>query len=412
MAQRLTTDAIREMYPEDRWILLLPTVTKLTSDDSLIYGLDVTEVEINPDSPSMVYDNKGKDALTKVALDRLAAAAGISVSSRRTDDRSNREYASYEATAMIANPGGEPIVRVANREWDGRDAAERIRIECENYVEKGNRGLSDAEFERAVDRRFREEMLREREISRAKTETKAINRAIAMILGVPRSFPRGVLKTHKFAVAKFVLAPDMSDPDIKQAVIAAGFGARHALYAGKLDHVSQMQQIHATAHERHPELLAGPQAHADDHQGISGATSPNEAQAQAHELATGLKQRTDDAIWSEAYKRGVIDPAQPDGRSILASNPRDEIAASVPAAVAELQQAMGGAQILPADGPDAAWRAVEPLLPEVQALLAECKHEKAALAKSRYLAAFKARDAERVQAVYNWLLDQAIEGGK
>lgn len=370
MAQRLTTDAIRALYPEDKWILLLPTVTKLTSDDSLIYGLDVTEVEINPDSPSMVYDNKGKDALSKVALDRLAAAAGISISSRRTDDRSSREYASYEATAIISNPGGEPIVRTANREWDGRDAADRIRIECEANIEKNSRGLTGADFERAVERRFREEMLREREISRAKTETKAINRAIAMILGMPRSFPRGVLATHRFAVAKYVLTPDMSDPDVKRAVIDRAFGSRPLLYGSPTHAAGQAVPPRA--------LLAAPQAYEPEVDGDGASAAMRVAQEPTREPVDGVKQATADAAWSR-----------------------------------EVQEVLGdGMQVLPDDGPDAAWRRAEDHLPEITRMLAACRHPKAAEAKTRYLAAFRARDAVKIESVYNWLLDQEIAGGK
>lgn len=359
MAQRLTTDAIRSLYPDDKWILLLPTVSKLLADDSTIYGLDVTEVEISPDSPSMVYDQNGKDALTKVALDKLASAAGITVRSRRTDDRSSRDYAAYEATAEIRNPGGEPIVRTANREWDGQNAADRILIECEKHVAKQS-GLSDAQFDAAVQRRFREEMLREREVSRAQTETKAVNRSIAMILGIPRSFPRGVLATHKFAIAKYVLTPDMSDPDVKRAVLEHSFGRKVQLYGSRVEPSRLLGSASEPPRDENPE---------------AAPFYPSEAVVQ-QQVTQGAVQRDDE----------------------------------IPQAVRDVQ-ALLGARVLPSVGPEAGWLAVESLLPDITRMLAECRHAKATEAKARYLAAHRARDAAKVEAVYNWLLDQATAGG-
>lgn len=360
MPQRLSMDGIKQIYTEDKWILLLPAVSKFMGTDNPIWGLDVTEVEINPDSPSMVYDQKGKDALTKIALDKLASAAGISVQCRRTDDRSNRDLAAFEATAILRTPGGEPIMRTATREWDGKDAMDRIQIECENYVEKNQRGLSDEAFGQAVQRRFREESLREREISRAKTETKAINRAIAMVLGIPRSFPRGVLKTHKFAIVKYVMVPDMSDPVVKQAVIAASIGAHAQLYAGP------------------PAALPAP----------------------VQDARAGADDGLDPVIGSEA-ERAEYHPAE---RTTVE-----------PQGVADTRAMLGEgpAQAVRADGRTAApgWDAVQEYDADIRRLLAESKHPKIAEVKAKYLRAWQERDAQKATDIYNWLLDQSLLDG-
>lgn len=381
MPQRLTMDGIKALYPEDKWIHVLPAVTKFMGTDSPIWGLDVTEVSIDPESPSAVYDNKGKDALTKISLDRLAAAAGLTLTTRRTDGRSNREVCVYEATAVLRLPGGEAIVRTATREWDGRDAADRIMIECENYIEKNNRGLSDDAFHVAVQRRFREEMLREREISRAKTETKAVNRAIAMILGIPRSFPRGVLASVKFAVVKYVLVPDMSDPEIRRAVIAAGVSAHTRLYSGRNDQPA-LQEFRPAAM-----LQPGPVVDAEYDHG-------NDDDADGLEAVVGSQQERAEGAAREAARPRMEEPqAVRDERALLGQAPAQEIRA---------------------DGRSAAgWAEVEPSIPHIQALLARCQHAKVTDIKRKYLDAYTARDAAKVNEIYNWLLDQelAAQGG-
>lgn len=336
MAQRLTMEGIKQLYPEDKWILLLPSVTKFMGDDSPIWGLDVTEIEINPDSPAMVYDQKGKDALTRVALDRLAGAAGLSIKTKRLDDRSNRDVCGYWAEASLQMPwGGEPIRREATKEWDARDYPEPV----------------------------------DREKGRTQTETKAINRAIAMILGIPRSFPRGILNTHKFAIAKYVLVPDMSDPEVKRAVIAAGISAHTQLYAGPPP-VAQLQAAPDEA-EYHP---------VDDAAGL--------------ESVVGTQQERAEGRAREAARPRTEEPqAVRDERALLGQAPAQEIRA---------------------DGRSATeWAEVEPSIPHIQAMLARCQHAKVTGIKRKYLNAYTARDAAKVNEIYNWLLDQelAAQGG-
>jgi hypothetical protein len=371
MAQRLTMEGIKQLYPEDQWIHVLPAVTKFMGTDSPIWGLDVAEVTIDPDSPSAVYNNNGKDALTKVSLDRLAAAAGLSVSSMRVDDRANRDLCVFQASAMLRLPGGDVIERTATREWDGRDAMDRILIECEAHVAKNSPRLTGPEFENAVARRFREEALRERESSRAKTESKAINRAIAMILGIPRAFPRGVLESHRFAVVKYVLVPDMSDPDVKAAVISAGISVRGQLYA-------------APQH-RQPQLQAGASADAEYH--------PVDDTAGLEAVVGSQQERAENEAREAARPRMEEPQGVRDQRALLGEAPAQEVRA---------------------DGRSAAgWADIEPSLPDIQALLSRCRHAKATDIKRKYLDAYTARDAAKVTEIYNWLLDQelAAQGG-
>lgn len=368
MTQRLTMDGIKQLYPEDKWIHVLPAVTKFMGTDSPIWGLDVTEVTIDPNSPSAVYDNKGKDALTKISLDRLAAAAGLTLTTRRIDDRSDRDLCAFEATGVLRLPGGECIVRTATREWDGRDAADRVQIECENYVSKQSPGVNDVQYQQAVNRRFREEMLREREISRAKTETKAVNRAIAMILGIPRSFPRGILASMKFAVVKYVLVPDMSDPEVRSAVIAAGISAHTQLYAGPT-HATQVQQ------------------------------APLQIQAA----------QQDDPNVGVVYGDGS-------GEVLPPVSAQQRLSGQVPQGVRDTQTLLGETptEEVRADGRSApGWADVEPSIPDIQRLLAACKHPKVSDAKRKYLDAYKSRDVAKITDIYNWLLDQEIvnQGG-
>ena len=248
MPQRLSLDAIRELYPPEKYILLLPAVTKHILTDNPMWALDVAEVEIDVTNPDHVYIQTEKwdgqqsvateVSLTKIALDLLASAADVTVLPERTDDGSNPMFCRHVARCVMRTPGGDVRARSSSCDWEGEVAQDRVRLAAENYVLfrvskqwKGYTGLTDEQVQEKIDQRFREQWIREREYGKRKNESYACNRAIAAVLAVQRTYPVDMLRGKKFAVAKFVLSPDLSDPDIKRMYIERGMQAQGQLYA-------------------------------------------------------------------------------------------------------------------------------------------------------------------------------------
>jgi len=251
MPQRLSLENIRDLYPDDKYILLLPSVTKHIMTDNPIWALDVAEVEIDVTNPYHVYVQTEKwdgqrsvateVSLTKLSLDLLAGAADVTVLPKRTDDGCNPMYCRHEAQCVMRTPGGDVRARSASSDWEGEVAKDRVRLASENYVLfrvskqwKGYSGLTDEQVQEKINQRFREQWIREREYGKRKNESDACNRAISAVLAVQRTYPVEMLRGKKFIVAKFVLSPDLSDPYIKKLYIEQGIRAQGQLYAGRM----------------------------------------------------------------------------------------------------------------------------------------------------------------------------------
>lgn len=155
------------------------------------------------------YDaDGGKKAPSKNALNRLAALAGVSIRTRRLDDRSDPLVCEFEATARIRDLDGTWREITDNKRLDLRDGSPQMK------------GLKERQL-RMV-----------REYIDGHCETKAKNRAIRAILGVPTGMdPKAAARP--WVIAKLQYQPDLTDPEIRRMQAAAEFGAIDALFGGK-----------------------------------------------------------------------------------------------------------------------------------------------------------------------------------
>jgi hypothetical protein len=143
----------------------------------------------------------GEFALTKVALDKVAAAAGISwdpILSGRMDDSSDTQYARFRAAGWITDFDGSRRCISAEREMDLREGSATAAA----WQAKGwNRRLEMA-----------------REFILPQVESKARNRAIRQALAIKSKYTAEEI-ARPFVVPKLVLDLDqISDPEIRTAV--------------------------------------------------------------------------------------------------------------------------------------------------------------------------------------------------
>ena len=156
-------------------------------------------------------DRKGELALTKVGLDRLAAAAGISwvpERSGRVDDRSDPHYCEFAVTGVLRDVDGTTRTLTGTKAIDLRDgSADAVRM---------NAG----------------ELARQRQHIVALAESKAKNRAVRS-LGVRQSYRPDELK-KPFAVVAVVFSGRSPDPELerlgKLALLDRSNAAAGALY--------------------------------------------------------------------------------------------------------------------------------------------------------------------------------------
>lgn len=243
--------ALGAQYPEQKYNLLLPVV----HIGSLPIGTQLSVREVRIDIRAIkngqrteypggeVYYVEGKLGLGKVALNKLAAAAGITWEySRRVDDRSDPYYCEFEVRAKVTDFDGTVRYEPSSKTLDLRDGGKDVV------------GLSDrqlAQMQKFID---------------GHCETKAKERAIRAILQLKTSYTAEELALP-FIVPKLV--PDTTDPASQRAVLANMYGATQALFGA-----APAKVVDATFEENTPAPPAGADGGDEAAGGVGGSPSP------------------------------------------------------------------------------------------------------------------------------------------
>jgi hypothetical protein len=163
------------------------------------------QVRINPDvTAGEVYQDRlfckeGEVALTKLALSKIAAVAGMSIDTYRTDPRTIPNLWEVKATARFMGIDGTLQALAATEELDLRDGTARAE-----RVMGSNRSTAALQAVRAKGLR--------------NCETRAINAAVRAF-GIKQKYTIAELQ-KPFVVLRVVFQPDLSDPEVRRMVAA------------------------------------------------------------------------------------------------------------------------------------------------------------------------------------------------
>lgn len=146
-----------------------------------------------------LYKERGGDkyALTKVALDKLAAAANVSwhpAYTGRVDDRSEMHFRTYRACGMVLGLDGTPRLITKHKSLDLRDGAPH--------------GMKSDELDQA------------RKHIDALCESKAMNRVVRTIAHIKSTYTAEELR-RPFVIAALVFTGETDDPELKREVAKA-----------------------------------------------------------------------------------------------------------------------------------------------------------------------------------------------
>ena len=217
----------RLAYAAEKCHLVSPS----TSCNGLPDGCAVALSMVWVDEATETYTvGGGKVGLSKVALDKISAAAGISWDARqshRVDDGSDPNYCAWCAVGNMLQLDGTRIQVVGNREIDLRPNSPQIQSLTEKVRNK-NKKKKPGEFQASADDQIRE--LRQHILGHA--ETKARLRAVRSI-GIRSSYNPEELK-KPFVVARLQWTGQSDDPVLRRefALKTADhmLGARNDLY--------------------------------------------------------------------------------------------------------------------------------------------------------------------------------------
>jgi hypothetical protein len=166
-----------------------------------------------------LYLDRGKYGLTKIALDKIAAAANLSwhpAYTGRVDDESEPLFRRYRACGVVHGLDGTPRLLTAHRsidlrvtEWGMRPG--RNQGSEEKYVAAGSKdalGMSEAQWREA--QKFIDEMC----------ESKAMNRVVRQYAHIKGRYEAAEL-AKTFVIAALVFTGETEDPDLKRELARA-----------------------------------------------------------------------------------------------------------------------------------------------------------------------------------------------
>lgn len=223
------------MFPpelRENFNVLLPT-QEISQAVELIRP-SIRAVELNPDfeNGSHFYNQGTKSrprlAPTKTALETLAFTAGLTLARTRplrADELSPYLGESgvafgFEATVAIRRPDGTPLEISRSKIWQGD-------VEHRKIMNAGLPDWCDTEEKRRVEREKR--WLTEKEFAPAKTESKAVLRAIRAALQIPHTFtPEQAAKP--FIVVGYDFALDYSDERMLRLVLERSSDREREVY--------------------------------------------------------------------------------------------------------------------------------------------------------------------------------------
>lgn len=151
-----------------------------------------------PVSSDVYLDGRNKKyGLTKLALDKIAAAAGLSwhpAYTGRVDDNSDPLFRTYRACGVVTNLDGTPRLITAHKTLDLRDGAPH--------------GMTADQLREA------------RKHIDALCESKAMNRVIRKYAFIKGLYEKDELK-RPFIIAALVFTGETDDPELKREVVKA-----------------------------------------------------------------------------------------------------------------------------------------------------------------------------------------------
>lgn len=219
---KAATEAMEKLAEIGHLISPAPAVASVPEGCEIL----VAAVYIDPDRET--YSIAGDVGLSKVALNKLAGAAGIcwSTESRRMDDGSDRQYVHWCSVGHVRDFSGQLVPHVANKRMDLRDdspTARDLQNRSENKARRTGGQVAD----------WRSQLRDMRLFILEHAETKAKNRLLRDALHLRTSYTADELRKPFFAV-RLQFTGRTSDPELRRlfaARIADSFlGASAAMF--------------------------------------------------------------------------------------------------------------------------------------------------------------------------------------
>lgn len=220
-------DSLRERFNVLQPVTALVVADPLWSPSVRAVTLDVAEPKTSPH----VYPGtrSGYLALSKLGNALIGDAAGAKVEATEPFHAGLRDRQFGWRATVVVRMGDGTYKRVTESHvTDLDDELEAIEAQvlkiASRAAEEGNPWT-----ETAIAARVKERWVKEKPHFQAKGETKAVLRAMRLIMQVQHEYPAAALR-KPFLVVGFSMTPDYSDPDTRRLLLEAGVAATSRAY--------------------------------------------------------------------------------------------------------------------------------------------------------------------------------------
>lgn len=221
-----------QQYDEKKYLVLAPIEL---GPIPAMHTPMASVVKIDPEPANGdVYSLQGKFAYSKAALDRVAAAAGISWLPEmcgRTDAGTEPEVIRFRMAAKRKELDGQWRVVVREYEFDLEAREEELKETVPKRQAIAE--ITDkAKKDKAVADAVAKDMIQLRKFKLQRAESGAANRVVRVFLGIKANYTREQI-ARPMIVPKLVFTPDYSDPEVKRFMLAEATGTIPELYGAQ-----------------------------------------------------------------------------------------------------------------------------------------------------------------------------------
>jgi hypothetical protein len=243
--------SLYDQYPPNKFNILFPSETLLQI--SPLQQVNYEILHINPDPVKQDVFSVGKTeidgkwvekfALTKVALERIAHSAGVQVDHADSGyvPTGNPRSAGYKIVGAVQKPDGTWLRLTKSKFVDLDAIVEKTRFKYQGLLESGKLTVgygnkqrtlqNDAEGQKYIEGKVKEEEIRVMEFKEALAETKAYTRLVRALLGLKSWYTADDL-SKPFVVVKISLNINfmLADPQTKNMLVEHAIMSQNMMF--------------------------------------------------------------------------------------------------------------------------------------------------------------------------------------
>jgi hypothetical protein len=227
---------LEEYRKKGSYNVLVPTLTIQEISPFHKPVLEIVSINSDPKAGEVYQIIPGSDdfSLRATALLKIGYAAGLiwnAKGSGRTDDGSDPNIITYRAEAAVRKEDGTYMPMNAEYMVDLKVIEEEITGQYEKKAKKlaSENKWTEEQKKNYIHENLNRDMLQKRKFRLQLAQTGAMDRVIRKILALKSSYKKAELD-KPFVVPKIAFHPDVTDPEVRKALLRQGLDASLALF--------------------------------------------------------------------------------------------------------------------------------------------------------------------------------------